>query len=414
MKEIFQNNFLDINKDEKKIISIFSEGEVFDAQEELKNLKNYHGEDGLKKLKEFKERLRFQKIGLAKIESKILDCLENNTNFGEKELFGLIADDIKKFALNDNQIKALENVIKDLFLKNKNINLLVSDCKDEGGKVAGEKVYEKLFGKKPEGKISLIINSYCIYFCPDDNRDFCYVVSGAYKKHRSLNKKDMEHSRTDGGVKLDSYPRKRLNGLIAIQNADFFENPNISDSIIAHERKHVINKIIAQNFNMPENDEIFRKYENLKKENKIKNKTQEEEFILLSSENLDIEKRIKDEICAYFKGGATSKKISKMILGEGTLYDYGYNYNLGDGDEFDLEYLNLVEDAIISFSEFLNRGYQVDEIISFLLPEPINKWPKILKRITGLNIGFDDWQKKKEKYISQKILTRDSLLEISN
>jgi len=407
MSELFSS--FPENKINRK--SPFAEGEIFDAQEELNNLKQFHGEEGLEKVKKFKEKLRCQRLGLARMENKVIEYLEQNNNLQEEELLSLISADIREYALNNEQIEALKNSIKEFVYKNNNINEVVNTCKDEKGEILSNKLYEKIFGKAPEGKVEAIVNSYSIYFRPSTDNDYCYVASAAYKKRRSLTEKDMKYAKSGGGMKLDSYPNKKLNGLISIENAFFFNNPEASNNIMIHERKHVINGVLGKYFNMPDNDEVFRKYQESIREGKMKNENGENEFIILNRENLDIEKRIKDEICAYFKDGSSPKYISRLLLQDNTIYDYAYSYNLNGSDDFDLEYLDLVEDGITAFAEFINKGYKVDEVINLLLPEPLNKWPKILQRMTNFRMNSAKWQKKKKAYISQKILQRDLLLK---
>lgn len=100
-----------------------------------------------------------------------------------------------------------------------------------------------------------------------------------------------------------------------------------------------------------------------------------------------------------------------MLLGDNTIYDYAYRYNLNQGHDFDLQYLNIVEDGLVSFAEFLKKGYSVDEVTALLLPEPLNKWPKTLARMTDFQRNPERWQRKKENYISQRILKRDMFIK---
>jgi hypothetical protein len=400
------------NENKPEITPVFKEGEIFDVHEEFANLKNYHGEEGIGKVKEFKEKLRFQRLGLASMINNLLKSLENNDNLNKDELISLLQNDIKKFALNEEQIEALAMSVDEFILENKNIKKVTNLCRDKEGGVLADKLYEQIFGKLPEGEMKVIINSYSIYFQPGDNRDFCYVASEAYKKRRELNEDDMVFAKISAGLKLDDYPKKNLNGLIAIQNATLFNNPQVSKNIMTHERRHIVNNTIGKYFNMPDNDEFYRKYQEFKKNGDINNETDENWFIYLQNQNLDIKKRIKDEICAYFYDGSSSKYISRMLLREDTIYTYGFNYNLGSANEdFDLEYLDIVENGIAVFEEFIKKGYKIGEIVNLLLPEPLEKWSKVLQRIVGTNINSEEWKKKKENYISQKILKRDIRLK---
>ncbi|MBK5215527.1 MAG: hypothetical protein JJE53_01825 [Candidatus Pacebacteria bacterium] len=404
MKE--RMSFINENNSEQNLI--FKEGEVFDAQRELINLKNYHGEEGIKKVQEFKEKLRFQKLGLASMITNLLKALEGNENLRKDELLSMLELDIKKFALNRDQILALENSVDNFIYKNNNIKEVTDSCRDEEGNIMADKLYEQIFGKLPEGEMKVITNSYSIYFQPSDNRDYCYVVSEAYKTNRELTDEDMLDARTSAGAKLDNYPDENLNELIAIQNAKLLNRPEISKYIMTHERRHVVNSTLAKFFTMPDNDEVYRKYLELQKNGDIKGIDDDKLFISFERQNLDIKKRIKDEICAYFYSGDRSKYVSKMLLREDTIYGYGFNYNQGELDEdFDLEYLNMVENGIMVFQDFINKGYKIEEVVNLLLPEPLEKWPKVLQRTLGSNINSKEWQKKKERYINQEILKRD-------
>lgn len=400
------------NENKPEQAPVFKEGEVFDVHEEFTNLKNYHGEEGIGKVKEFKEKLRFQRLGLASMINNLLKSLEDNEDIKKDDLIALLQSDVKKFALNEEQIEALAMSVDEFILENKNIKKVINLCRDEEGNILANRLFEQIFGKLPEGEMKVITNSYSIYFQPSDNRDFCYVASEAYKKRREINEEDMVYAKISAGIKLDDYPRKNLNGLIAIQNATLFNNPQVSKNIMTHERRHVVNNTIGKYFNMPDNDEFYRKYQEFKKNGDINNGSEEDWFVYLQNKNLDIKKRIKDEICAYFYDGSSSKYISRMLLREDTIYTYGFNYNLGSSDEdFDLEYLDIVENGIVVFEEFIKKGYKIGEVVNLLLPEPLEKWPKVLQRTIGSNINSEEWQKKKEHYISQKILKRDIRLK---
>lgn len=404
MKE--RMSFINENNSEQNLI--FKEGEVFDAQRELINLKNYHGEEGIKKIQEFKEKLRFQKLGLASMITNLLKALEGNENLRKDELISMLELDIKKFALNRDQTLALENSVDNFIYKNNNIKEVTDSCRDEEGNIMADKLYEQIFGKLPEGEMKVVTNSYSIYFQPSDNRDYCYVVSEAYKTNRELTDEDMLEAKTSAGAKLDNYPDESLNELIAIQNAKLLNRPEISKYIMTHERRHVVNSTLAKFFTMPDNDEVYRKYLELQKNGDIKGIDDDKLFISFERQNLDIKKRIKDEICAYFYSGDRSKYVSKMLLREDTIYGYGFKYNQGELDEdFDLEYLDMVENGIMVFQDFINKGYKIEEVVNLLLPEPLEKWPKVLQRTLGLNINSKEWKKKKERYINQEILKRD-------
>lgn len=389
--------------------SVFTPGEIFDANEELEKLKNFHGTEGLMEVEKFKNKLKAQKEGLAEIQSQILNYISYN-DYTLADLLKLANSLGQKYALSPEQKEKTVDIITQMDKKAKGIKEVLSDCKKEDDEIDGPKLYEKIFGAPAKGAVEVIANPVSLYFRFNNNDDYAYLISNAYKKHRPLTKADQTFAKRMGGAKLEKLSNSKIRDVVIVESPLFFDSKEHSMGVLAHERLHVINGFIHK-FHLPDFENGLKLY---KKAEKNPNFNGEADFLRLAVENPKIESRIKDEICAYFRDGTSSKEISKSLLSEGTIYDYGldYNYSLHEDDQdFPLEYIKMVEDGIVAFSELLDNGYKVYQAVNILYTEPLLKWPKVAERMIGKQINDLAWEKKRSKYISKKILNSVARLQ---
>ena len=334
--------------------------------------------------------------------------MAENKDYKLNDILALVESEADKYALTMEQRGKALDVVRLMHKKNLGIQEVVADCQTETGEIDGPKLYNKIFGAPAKGEVRAAANPYSLYFRFNNMDDYSYVISNAYKKHRELEPDDYVFAKKMGGAKLEKLANKKIKDVVIVESPIFFNRDDYSEEILTHERQHVVNGFIHE-FHLPDFEHGLGKYKELQKQGKLSSEG-EAEFFRLAVDNPKIESRIKDEICAYFKDGSQPKYISKSLLRRGTIYDYAldYNYDLQDGDDVDLpvEYMEIVEDGIIAFSELLKHGYSLDEAISILYSEPLLKWPKVLERMVGEVSAKAEWEKKREKYIS-KIVARD-------
>ena len=381
------------------------EGEVFEPEKELKKISNLHGAEGLKQIAIYKEKLKFQKEGIARIEEEILNFVENNADFSKSDLESLIKKNFSIYALTPEQREKILDVVNELYKKHQALKELIENYKTEEGIIDGRHLFQDLFQKKATGEIKVVYGSYYIYFRFSNGEDFTYVISDAYKKQRQLNDKDFIIAKSMAGAKINSSPLRQIKGTIIIENPVYFENEKMSDSVLKHEKQHIVHNFIDK-YHFPDTEQGLKEAENLEKNRAL---SQEQKLLLLVN-NPKIEKRIKDEICAHFKDGTSPKEISKNLLKEDTIYDYGFDYNLTE-DYFSPEYLELVENGIVAFANLLKAGYSMEKVINLLYVEPLKKWPKEAERLTGIIKNTIEKERDKNKFISKKIIERDQKLE---
>lgn len=396
--------FKENNHDQPESSPVFQEGEIFDAEKELVNLKQYHGQAGLDKLKIYQEKLNFKKQGLASMEVKLFDLINKNPAAQADDLTNLISADIKKYALTEAEKNRFYSILDAYQKKHQPIEKIRQEYADEQGRLDGRAMYKRFFDKDPEGDVKVVIRPMTISFCPNNFDDYAYLVNEAYLDRRDINDDDKTIARTLGGGSLGKSLVDGFDNILTVESPNYFNSQKSINNVADHEEQHVYNRLKADIYNI-EVDELLRKI------NKIEADTGQEipkNLLNFMIRNSEIEFRIKDELSAYFKDNSTTKRTSKAILGKDTIYRYSYRYNKHDraipkNPEFDPHYVRIVEEAIIAFVDLMKSGYNQDQAQSFLFNEPLATWPRSVARLIKLNKKPEDKNKDKEKYISKLV-----------
>ncbi len=406
LESCFSFNRPDSNQEEDSPIK---PGEVFDASKELLEIKKSHGAEGLEQLALFKEKLKYQKEGLAMIEDKLMDYLHNNSDFSLPDIRDLIASDLDKYGFGQDFRESMLDFSKNLFNRSKNIKKVVSECLDEGGNLDNAKLFERLFFRPPLGDLKVEVDNISIYVRLNNDDDFAYIARGAYKKKRAINDVDREVAQSTGGLALSDYPSAKLRGLILVECPDYYENENVHQETKLHEQQHAFNFLLKK-FE-------FSDYELGLKKLTAFNESNDEELdedekgnnsIMFLINNPRIEAAIKDEITAYLKGRTDTKEISNALLSPDTIYDFGSGYNLPDITDSDgslsYKYMKLVEQGLIAFAKLQEEGYPYEAVHAVLFSEPLAFWLKAAQRIDGEKISPEKFKELEEKYIAPHIL----------
>lgn|GEM_PF-1424453 len=387
-------------------------GEVFEAEKELKELKKFHGAEGLEQVETFKEKIRYQKEGLAAIESKIVAYLDKTKTFTVSDIEKLVKADLDEYGFGNEFRKKLSGFAETIIKRSNNIKKVLLDCVDDSGDLDSTKAFERLFHRPAAGEIKVEVDNLSIYFRISNEEDFAYIASGAYKKKRPVNESDREAAQSTGGQSLSDYPSTKLRGAILIESPDYYHNDEFHLRTKLHEEQHSFNYLL-KDFELSDYELAFKKHEIYKKSEAGKLETTENEgdseaFWMFIVNNPKIETHIKDEIVSYFKGETPLPEISKSLLESGTIYDYGSSYNLLDIDANDgnlgYKYMRLVEQGIMAFAKLQEEGYSFEAIHAILFTEPLPMWFKTVQRIQGQRISPEQFEELEKKYIAPEIL----------
>jgi hypothetical protein len=340
-------------------------------------------------MREYKQKFLEQRVKLMEIERMLSEQIIKNPDKTKEQLINSIAG--MKGKLSAKQQEAVDNAL-DLYIRqHAAIRSIVGESKKKkwfgrGEKVDAKKLYAELFGRRPKGKINVIIGPMSIHFRTTNPKDY-YLDQTGPMKNESMKDYFGKVPRSQG-VFLSAFPYPGLEDAITLENGaiikkgySLFKRKEVRKQVYIHESQHVFNALIRKSLLKSHLDSQPRAYSG--EENSEKSDSGAMAINNLMDSN--IEERISDEISAFFKEGYSTKQIRNMFLNKYSAYNYGSEYRFGSkniyDDHFKKEYVLMVENAIVAFKDLLKAGYSMDECQAFLNFEPLPKWPKAVDRM---------------------------------
>lgn len=355
----------------------------FLVEEELKKIHSGTMDKKKQKLAEFKRRLMEQKKGIAKIQNTVFNDVQQRPDLTVDEYLEPVSGLFDEFDLSSEQRLAFKKGLEAYVNSRESIKENTKEFVNEDGEVDGEGLYEKLFNRKPQGRVDVILRPAMIYLMIENLDD--YIVAGENGNIQNVTDEIREKRDREGGCKLISSNIKGLENAIALEKATRgFFNISHDEKTFKHEEQHIFNEIMRAAYNA-ENIKIEKRMEFVEKRQE-KGKVASDEAKKIKQEhhiNISIEDRIKDEISAFFKDGSSADRIREVLLKPDTIYDYGFDYKDGNYEkaEFSQKYIELVENGIAAFDRLLKSGYSVEEAQSVLYVEPLTSWQKTVDRL---------------------------------
>ena len=160
---------------EKKLKALekppIKDGEVFNPDEEVKDIRWTIKDDQRKELANFKEKLAYQKEGLARIQELLLSKIRENSGIKFEELHKLIEIYGKQYGFTD-ELKEISDEILQKYIERRN------RIKEVREKYTNNRdLFNALFGRFPEGDVEVSQEMMSLVFYCDNIRDFAYVFS---------------------------------------------------------------------------------------------------------------------------------------------------------------------------------------------------------------------------------------------
>jgi hypothetical protein len=379
--------YFNIEKNLKKIKESRKEGEL-------------RGEKGLKEIEKLKKTWKFQKIGLSEIQNKALTNInELKSDFKAKDFLKENKELFEKYLLDEDMLKKTGKALRICERRINKINDLEKECTLESGELDHKKIFTLVFNFKPKGDVQAIIRPLGIYFKIKNEEDFARVHSGAFLTKKGLKKEDIKESKDSAGALLRKSTHRELNDAIMIESPKCFDDEDYSKETLKHEEAHIINNILLK-VHLADAEFILKKLDKINTENK--------EDVLDIFDNAKIEARIKDEISAHFKDNPIIKNISKTLLNDFTIYDYGFDYNISktEGNYMHSDYLEIVQKGIVAFANLLKAGFDEDTTNSLLITEPLASWEKVSERIINEKRSFQDKKNDIKKFIDKDVIKK--------
>ena len=387
---------------ERALNNPLTTGDIFSPELELKKIRQAPREEQPQLLQEFKEKLAYQKEGLANIQEQVIQKVRENPDASLEQLYGWTSDLGKKYGLTDEQKGVARDLLKTYSEKHLNIRNIRQKYPDD------KKLYQAMFGHEPKGKIEVVEGPATLSFRCHNLEDYATIYSQKFLSGVGLERRDLDIADMSGGASISSSNIPGLEGTITAVNLPRAYTQKDADQIEKHEEQHAIKKLFGDRI---QHRTAFSRLLDASNEG-------ERELalkgLLRNRRERIADERARDEILAYFKGGnrdsqGTLQELTKS--GEkGGLYDYlkldkqdvlkeadGWLKTYGPerfGEEFKpkvekaaeevygKEYQDLLKEGIQAVQTLTKKGYTKEETMALLIQEPLSRWDKVVKRLT--------------------------------
>ncbi|MFH1193579.1 MAG: hypothetical protein V1661_01135 [bacterium] len=421
--------------EEEKQDSPIRPGEKFNPETERQKLWKLQGEERAAALEEYKEKLAFQKEGLAMMQSELIRKIDKNPDLSAEEAGDFVKEFIKNYGLTRGQVMTAGRIFSAYQKKHAAVEKIFSEHPDV------QDLYATLFGAKPKGKIEIIKDPMTLYFrCynPEDYARIYFQQKLIAEGERPLTQAEIKKIKGHGGASIGVARIAELNGTLIAENAKGrpFDEKSLDTHI--HEKQHAMQRLLTEEGN---DDFLYIDIEAGDGEEKINAEFRKH----IETTKANIEEMAKQEILAYIRGGqivsegrgeVIMEKLLKKKESGGT-YDY-FSEDRGRVLEVQEELCakgditmpkerlkQIVEKALDEiydkkkYEQTVKRGigafiklwrgfkegsaadYYMEKIIAFLAREPLWKWPSVARRLLEYKINSQGFTEQEERWFKK-------------
>ncbi|MFA5830231.1 MAG: hypothetical protein WC878_00195 [Candidatus Paceibacterota bacterium] len=380
-------------------------GEIFDAEKAVRGILKAPKDERRQKLAEFKEKLAFQQVGLARMQDILIDEIRRKPEGKMDDFFDLATEMGAEFGMNDKQKRDIWEALSKYEIQHKAVLKIRKEFPKD------KDLFHRLFGSQPKGEIEITTGPVSIYIKCHDFEDYMAVCfhekrKGSGKK-RDFTEEEMMEAEESGAINIYSTAYPNIGWAITAENTEKIKLPGVLDKDshqkFVHEEQHIIKSFFDKEDRLdPDSPGVqfsvrknFLAAETEKEKEKILG-----DFFRMFRHNA--EDRAKDEMLAYYKDGRFERIEGLLLISEeeGGIYDFleepkKANYLwLKSSDEVRAltkrvkdrvlvdEYKEIIINGTDAIQKMEEAGYEKDEIIALLTHEPLAKWGKVVGRIT--------------------------------
>ncbi|MCX6739283.1 MAG: hypothetical protein NT098_04530 [Candidatus Parcubacteria bacterium] len=379
-------------------------GEIFDPERGIRGILKVPKEERRQKLAEFKEKLAFQKVGMARVQDILIDEIRNKPNGKIEDFYDMAVDLGAEFGMNENQKKITKETLEEYQTRHKAVEKMRKEYPEN------EELFRHLFGTVPKGEIEIVTGPVSLYIKCHNFEDYLAVCFHDKRKGGGKKRDFTEEERKEAGesgainVYSESYPN--IGWAITAENTSkLSSSENVEQGSLQrflHEEQHAVKSLFDKEIffdpNYPSTVFSVRQSFLSAETNEEKGKVLEDFFRAFRH---NAEDYAKDEILAYYKDGRLERVYKELTTTEeeGGLYDFlvepkklDYLWMKSNDEDRALseivrdrvlieEYKEIVAGGIISIQKMEEVGYEKEEIIALLTHEPLAKWVKATKRV---------------------------------
>lgn len=369
--------------------------DVFSPEKELKEIRQGSHEEKRAKLEEFKDKLAYQKEGIAETQEALMWLIRKNPGISYDEFHDAAFDYARRYGLDQSGHFSIDEIFSEYERRHHRIEEMRRIFPSDFA------LYTAIFNQPPKGKIEVIKGPMTLYFKCHDPRDYALVRSGAFLESRAPTPHEIDASNMSSGVNIGKSLVKGLEGTLAAENSRFVREED-SEKTFIHEEQHAIKRLFKEKlFDRNAFEFLLEGRMGEVDEKKLRLFTER----WLREYRKVAEGRAKDEILAYFKEGERTPEetFNSLVLPEenGGVYDYLASAKKSTMDSFlevfsgehlmmfieaaekvfDDEYQGIIIRGADSITTLRNAGYSKEKIIALLMLEPLSKWRKVTDRL---------------------------------
>ena len=371
-------------------------GQDFDPERELEQIRHAPKEEREEMVRKFKERLVFQKEGLARLQEQLIDIIWRNPDASPDKIYKTAFDLGARYGMSENQKDIARSLVHAYAQRHARIREIRQQYANS------DELFRALFGELPKGKIEVIEGPATICFRCYDPADYALVWGKdiTLEQERKLS--------ASVGVAINGALLPGLNhGVIAekvVEHGNGKSDLAERERIRLHEEQHALKAFFEEKFSSSAEEAAWQEF--FTATSRAQAEQLFERFLRIARQQE--EEYARDEILACFKDGAHSAedildKLAKPAE-EGGVYDFlarerGYIGAWTDkfytGREygewlrgaakkaFGEEYHNVLKESIDAFERLRYAGYSTAQAIALLIHEPLSRWKKVVDRQLG-------------------------------
>ncbi|MFZ2886275.1 MAG: hypothetical protein WA021_00470 [Minisyncoccia bacterium] len=409
--------------------------ERFDPNWELRKILLCPTKERPAALKIWKEKYRAQKEGLAHLQSSMIAAIRQNPDITTDELFKMVGEQGETFEMSANQYILAMRLVGLYVARRRQLREIRENYTDD------RDLFAAITGQPPNGEITIETHPIQFHILCNTLHDFALLSKAHERKQQNVIFKDLYRVRSNLGQTIKQTHIEGLDGAVTSVNLSragrilggFKANPERTRK---HEEQHVLANFfqpLIDDYNFRasiEMREALKKSPSLLSREKVKRYV-DPDYHAAARASTAIDKRestsashevatrylrelikklldtlAQDEILAQFAGGRDKKYIQSVLdislWGGGTytfdtkvlnyimeertaqnrmsVTDRQYKRALNAAKSGTRKmYRSLVRDGVDALFELQRRGYSDSNIIGILLPEPLQRWKRVVE-----------------------------------
>ena len=349
-----------------------------------------------KELKQSPEKT--EKLNLASVYEQLMTIIRTQPEIPKNLLNAKLETINKEYNLTDKQKEDMASILEKYSEKHANVDKIRKEYPDD------KALYEKLFGKKPEGNVKIKQGPMTLQVYCDRLVDYIFIFhNAAAKENREVTPAEVDNYSKSGASTISSCNEAGLRDTIIAVNTRINQFEGFANKTVVHEEQHAMNHLFEHK--IPEDSKKDATMTALTLSSHNKQSLEENLGRYLEYRSQFKQENIKDEILAYLADGHSRKEVLQILTKpkeSGGIYNYLaddkqviMNYftpKLGESYQktieetttkvFRTENNKRIKEGIDAYLSLRKKGYSEEKTIAILLQESLSRWKSVAELLT--------------------------------